>query len=109
MTCTCTMAQKLVGDGCYKCNPEIHIDHLNDELAEVRQQRDELFEALSEQLAKIAGLEAELAKVDKLAASPKINKTLVYGRFFEKYREELLSGLNARTVYAGNIEAMKGE
>ena len=34
--CNCTMAQRLVGDGCRYCQPDTYIDILSDELADLR-------------------------------------------------------------------------
>lgn len=34
--CNCTMVQKLVGDGCSTCNPQLTIEHLQDEIDEYR-------------------------------------------------------------------------
>jgi hypothetical protein len=46
--CQCTMTEQLVGDGCYKCNPQLYTDHLKGEIETLTNQRDMLLEALKE-------------------------------------------------------------
>lgn len=45
--CKCTLRTKLVGDGCSICNPQLAIDMLEQELAEVTAERDELKKRIS--------------------------------------------------------------
>lgn len=40
--CKCDMRAKLVGDGCSVCNPELTIEYMADEIANLKQERDEL-------------------------------------------------------------------
>jgi hypothetical protein len=44
--CKCSMRERLVGDGCQACNPQMTIDCLVEQLADIATQRDELLAAL---------------------------------------------------------------
>lgn len=37
MKCKCTIAQKLVGDGCSECNPALALDYATSEIAELKE------------------------------------------------------------------------
>ena len=65
--CNCTMTQKLVGDGCQKCNPalvidmlELHIQDLEHEVEQLQLENQKLREAL-ENIA----FEADLRWIDR--------------------------------------------
>ena len=46
--CRCTMAQKLVGDGCETCNPEMAADHMRDTIEDQLEEIASLRSALKE-------------------------------------------------------------
>ena len=41
--CKCTFAQSLVGDGCRYCQPQDYIDRLRDEIKDMQDDYDKLF------------------------------------------------------------------
>ena len=41
--CKCTLAQSLVGDGCRYCQPQDYIDRLRDEIKDMQDDYDKLF------------------------------------------------------------------
>jgi hypothetical protein len=41
--CKCTLAQSLVGDGCRYCQPQYYIDRLRDEIKDMQDDYDKLF------------------------------------------------------------------
>ena len=91
--CNCNLRTKLVGDGCEKCNPQLTIDLLSDEIAELKKRVNDLDEQNDTQaiyidnyMAKIAELEAKL----KLAREA-LEKVSMVGGAAKSYAEEALN------------------
>jgi hypothetical protein len=46
MTCKCTFAQHVVGDGCEECNPHLALNLLRQRISDLETERDEALSLL---------------------------------------------------------------
>lgn len=51
--CNCTFAQTTTGDGCAKCNPDFWIEHLKDEVDDLREELEQVRSQTIEDCAKV--------------------------------------------------------
>jgi hypothetical protein len=76
--CKCTFAQSLVGDGCRYCQPQDYIDRLRDEIKDMQDDYDKLFN----EKATVWNLTADAPSWQGLS-NDEIAKIIGKGAFYE--------------------------
>ena len=67
--CKCTLAQRMVGDGCSVCNPAKALEYADETIAELRAEIKRLHDAATDLLATVEGVADGLLDVHMLASS----------------------------------------